>query len=126
MNLTLVLGRAGQTGRAGPPQLSAGEPQGACSPKNPLYIRPTVTAVNPCPSACLPVCLSVCLSDPSPSPQLHDKFEQLKRLHQEEKRKVEEKRRDLEEEMNAHNRKKVAAETLALAQPLKKDKDRRK
>ena len=72
------------------------------------------------------VCLSVCLSVPSPSPQLHDKFEQLKRLHQEEKRKVEEKRRDLEEEMNAHNRKKVAAETLALAQPLKKDKDRRK
>uniref|UniRef100_A0A8C4ZYT7 Septin 8a n=1 Tax=Gadus morhua TaxID=8049 RepID=A0A8C4ZYT7_GADMO len=57
--------------------------------------------------------------------ELHDKFEQLKRLHQEEKRKVEEKRRDLEEEMNAHNRKKVAAETLALAQPLKKDKDRR-
>ena len=39
---------------------------------------------------------------------------------------MEEKRRDLEEEMNAHNRKKVAAETLALAQPLKKDKDRRK
>ena len=58
--------------------------------------------------------------------QLHDKFEQLKRMHQEEKRKVEEKRRDLEEEMNAFNRKKVAAETLSLSQPLKKDKDKKK
>ncbi|KAK7925803.1 hypothetical protein WMY93_008113 [Mugilogobius chulae] len=55
----------------------------------------------------------------------HDKFEQLKRMHQEEKRKVEEKRRDLEEEMNAFNRKKVAAETLSLSQPLKKDKDKK-
>ncbi|KAI3373845.1 hypothetical protein L3Q82_022425 [Scortum barcoo] len=58
--------------------------------------------------------------------ELHDKFEQLKRMHQEEKRKVEEKRRDLEEEMNAFNRKKVAAETLSLSQPLKKDKDKKK
>ena len=58
--------------------------------------------------------------------QLHDKFEQLKRMHQEEKRKVEEKRRDLEEEMNAFNRRKVAAETLSLSQPLKKDKDKKK
>lgn len=58
--------------------------------------------------------------------QLHDKFEQLKRMHQEEKRKVEEKRRDLEEEMNTFNRKKVAAETLPLSQPLKKDKDKKK
>lgn len=62
---------------------------------------------------------------PSPPSQLHDKFEQLKRMHQEEKRKVEEKRRDLEEEMNAFNRKKVAAETLSLSQPLKKDKDKK-
>lgn len=58
--------------------------------------------------------------------QLHDKFEQLKRMHQEEKRKVEEKRRDLEEEMNTFNRKKVAAETFSLSQPLKKDKDKKK
>ncbi|KAF3841092.1 hypothetical protein F7725_006954, partial [Dissostichus mawsoni] len=57
--------------------------------------------------------------------KLHDKFEQLKRMHQEEKRKVEEKRRDLEEEMNGFNRKKVAAETLSLSQPLKKDKDKK-
>uniref|UniRef100_A0A8C5NAH1 Septin n=1 Tax=Gouania willdenowi TaxID=441366 RepID=A0A8C5NAH1_GOUWI len=58
--------------------------------------------------------------------ELHDKFEQLKRMHQDEKRKVEEKRRDLEEEMNAFNRKKVAAETLSLSQPLKKEKDKKK
>ncbi|KAI4882958.1 hypothetical protein NFI96_015637 [Prochilodus magdalenae] len=58
--------------------------------------------------------------------ELHDKFEQLKRMHQEEKRKVEEKRRDLEEEMNAFNKRKVAAETLSLSQPLKKDKDKKK
>uniref|UniRef100_A0A8C8F6H9 Septin n=1 Tax=Oncorhynchus tshawytscha TaxID=74940 RepID=A0A8C8F6H9_ONCTS len=58
--------------------------------------------------------------------ELHNKFEQLKHMHQEEKRKVEEKRRDLEEEMNAFNRRKVAAETLSLAQPLKKDKDKKK
>ncbi|XP_041947144.1 septin-8-A isoform X1 [Alosa alosa] len=57
--------------------------------------------------------------------ELHEKFEQLKRMHQEEKRKVEEKRRDLEEEMNAFNRRKVAAETLSLSQPLKKDKDKK-
>uniref|UniRef100_A0A673LDN8 Septin 8a n=1 Tax=Sinocyclocheilus rhinocerous TaxID=307959 RepID=A0A673LDN8_9TELE len=58
--------------------------------------------------------------------ELHEKFEQLKRMHQEEKRKVEEKRRELEEEMNAFNRRKVAAETLSLSQPLKKDKDKKK
>uniref|UniRef100_A0A8C7P232 Septin n=1 Tax=Oncorhynchus mykiss TaxID=8022 RepID=A0A8C7P232_ONCMY len=58
--------------------------------------------------------------------ELHNKFEQLKHMHQEEKRKVEEKRRELEEEMNAFNRRKVAAETLSLAQPLKKDKDKKK
>lgn len=44
--------------------------------------------------------------------QLHEKFEHLKRIHQEEKRKVEEKRRELEEEMNTFNRRKVAVETL--------------
>lgn len=65
--------------------------------------------------------------------QLHEKFEHLKRIHQEEKKKVEEKRRELEEEMNAFNRRKVAVETLqsqsllaTSQQPLKKDKDRKK
>lgn len=66
-------------------------------------------------------------SSPCCSSQLHDKFEQLKRMHQEEKRKVEDKRRDLEEEMNAfNNKKKMAAETVSLSQPLKKDKDKKK
>ncbi|KAJ6667963.1 hypothetical protein lerEdw1_016284 [Lerista edwardsae] len=65
--------------------------------------------------------------------QLHEKFEHLKRIHQEEKKKVEEKRRELEEEMNAFNRRKVAVETLqsqslqaTSQQPLKKDKDKKK
>lgn len=69
----------------------------------------------------------------SVSCQLHEKFEHLKRIHQEEKRKVEEKRRELEEEMNAFNRRKVAVETLqsqslqaTSQQPLKKDKDKKK
>ena len=67
--------------------------------------------------------------------QLHEKFEHLKRLHQEEKRKVEEKRRELEEEeeTNAFNRRKAAVEALqsqalhaTSQQPLKKDKDKKK
>nr|XP_057919859.1 septin-8-A-like isoform X3 [Doryrhamphus excisus]XP_057919860.1 septin-8-A-like isoform X3 [Doryrhamphus excisus]XP_057919861.1 septin-8-A-like isoform X3 [Doryrhamphus excisus]XP_057919862.1 septin-8-A-like isoform X3 [Doryrhamphus excisus]XP_057919863.1 septin-8-A-like isoform X3 [Doryrhamphus excisus]XP_057919864.1 septin-8-A-like isoform X3 [Doryrhamphus excisus]XP_057919865.1 septin-8-A-like isoform X3 [Doryrhamphus excisus]XP_057919866.1 septin-8-A-like isoform X3 [Doryrhamphus exci len=63
--------------------------------------------------------------------ELHERFEQLKRLHQEEKKNLEEKRRELEEEMNAFNRRRVAAETLmgqalqGVAQPLKKDKDKK-
>ena len=71
--------------------------------------------------------------------QLHEKFEHLKRLHQEEKRtveekrKVEEKRRELEEETNAFNRRKAAVEALqsqalhaTSQQPLRKDKDKKK
>lgn len=65
--------------------------------------------------------------------QLHEKFEHLKRVHQEEKRKVEEKRRELEEETNAFNRRKAAVEALqsqalhaTLQQPLRKDKDKKK
>ncbi|XP_008325616.1 septin-8-A isoform X2 [Cynoglossus semilaevis] len=64
--------------------------------------------------------------------ELHERFEQLKRLHQDEKMNLEEKRRELEEEMNAFNRRKMAAETLmgqALTgcsqQPFKKDKDKK-
>ncbi|XP_061581090.1 septin-8-A-like isoform X2 [Cololabis saira] len=64
--------------------------------------------------------------------ELHDRFEQLKTKHQEEKKNLEEKRRELEEEMNAFNRRKVAAETLmgqalqgCSQQPFKKDKDKK-
>lgn len=79
--------------------------------------------------------VSCCPEWPSHPPcgvQLHERFEQLKRMHQEEKKTLEEKRRELEEEMNAFNRRKVAAETLmgqALqggSQPFKKDKDKKK
>lgn len=65
--------------------------------------------------------------------QLHEKFEHLKRVHQEEKRKVEDKRRELEEETNAFNRRKAAVEALqsqalhaTSQQPLRKDKDKKK
>ena len=65
--------------------------------------------------------------------QLHERFEQLKRMHHDEKRNLEEKRRELEEEMNSFNRRKVAAETLmgqalqsCSQQPFKKDKDKKK
>ncbi|XP_062909276.1 septin-8-B-like [Mobula hypostoma] len=64
--------------------------------------------------------------------ELHDQFDQLKKTHQEEKRKLEEKRRDLEEEMNAFNRRRMAAQALqgqgfqaTGQQPVKKDKDRK-
>ncbi|XP_043983622.1 septin-8-A-like isoform X1 [Gambusia affinis] len=64
--------------------------------------------------------------------ELHERFEVLKRMHQEEKRNLEEKRRELEEDMNAFNRRKVAAETLmgqalqgCSQQPLKKEKDKK-
>ena len=65
---------------------------------------------------------------PTPPIQLHERFEQLKRMHQEEKRNLEEKRSDLEEDMNDFNRRKVAAETLmgqslqGSSQPFRKDK----
>lgn len=66
-------------------------------------------------------------------PQLHEKFEHLKRMHQEEKRKVEEKRRELEEETSAFNCRKAAVEALqsqalhaTSQQPLRKDKDKKK
>lgn len=65
------------------------------------------------------------------SVQLQGKFEQLKRLHAEEKSALEEKRRTLEEEMSIFNKRKAATELLQ-AQAFnpsaynKKDKDRKK
>lgn len=85
-------------------------------PKLPFLLKFRLT----CPH---PICPSPHLSSP---PQLHEKFEQLKRMHQEEKKKVEDKRGYLEEEMNAFNKRKAAAETLSLSQPVKKDKDKKK
>lgn len=74
---------------------------------------------------------SPCLSS-SFSPQLHEKFDLLKRTHQEEKKKVEDKKKELEEEVNNFQKKKAAAQLLQTqaqqsgAQPTKKDKDKKK
>ncbi|KAI2660963.1 Septin-8 [Labeo rohita] len=63
--------------------------------------------------------------------ELQGKFEQLKRLHADEKSKLEEKRKSLEEEMSAFSKRKAATELLQ-AQSFnastnnKKDKDRKK
>lgn len=57
--------------------------------------------------------------------QLHERFERVKHMHQEEKKTLEEKRRELEEEINSFNRKKMAAETMqALSLQTSKDKKR--
>ncbi|XP_075065827.1 septin-8 isoform X2 [Mixophyes fleayi] len=65
--------------------------------------------------------------------ELQEKFAHLKRIHQDENRKLDEKRKELEEELNGFNRRKMAVETLqsqsfqaTSQQPLKKDKDRKK
>lgn len=77
---------------------------------------------------------------PLPSPnlassfplQLHEKFDLLKRTHQEEKKKVEDKKKELEEEVNNFQKKKAAAQLLQSqaqqsgAQQTKKDKDKKK
>ncbi|EHB18807.1 Septin-10 [Heterocephalus glaber] len=66
------------------------------------------------------------------SPELQAKFEHLKRVHQEERIKLEEKRRVLEEEIIAFSKKKAASEILqnqsflASGIGMKKDKDRKK
>lgn len=69
----------------------------------------------------------------SPIPlQLHEKFDLLKRTHQEEKKKVEDKKKELEEEVNNFQKKKAAAQLLQSqaqqsgAQQTKKDKDKKK
>lgn len=71
-------------------------------------------------------------SFPAVSLQLHEKFDLLKRTHQEEKKKVEDKKKELEEEVNNFQKKKAAAQLLQSqaqqsgAQPTKKDKDKKK
>ena len=66
-------------------------------------------------------------------PQLQGRFEQLKRLHQEEKGRLEERRRSLEDQLNGFSTKRAAAELLLQGggyggggANLKKDKDRKK
>lgn len=65
------------------------------------------------------------------SSQLHEKFDLLKRTHQEEKKKVEDKKKELEEEVSNFQKKKAAAQLLQSqaqqsgAQQTKKDKDKK-
>lgn len=64
--------------------------------------------------------------------QLQAKFEHLKRVHQEERMKLEEKRRLLEEEIISFSKKKASSEIyqnqtfMATGCNLKKDRDRKK
>lgn len=64
--------------------------------------------------------------------QLQAKFEHLKRIHQEERMKLEEKRRMLEEESIAFSKKKATCDLfqsqsfMASGSSIKKDKDRKK
>uniref|UniRef100_W5KKL9 Septin n=1 Tax=Astyanax mexicanus TaxID=7994 RepID=W5KKL9_ASTMX len=63
--------------------------------------------------------------------ELQGKFEQLKRLHADEKSKLDDKRKSLEDEMNSFSKKKAAAEllqgqSLSANSNIKKDKDRKK
>lgn len=64
--------------------------------------------------------------------QLQAKFEHLKRIHQEERMKLEEKRRMLEEESVAFAKKKATCELfphqsfLASGSSIRRDKDRKK
>ncbi|XP_033016749.1 septin-11 isoform X3 [Lacerta agilis] len=63
---------------------------------------------------------------------LHEKFDHLKRTHQEEKKKVDDKKKELEEELGNFQKKKAAAQLLqsqgqqAGSQQTKKDKDKKK
>ncbi|KAG6932000.1 septin 11, partial [Chelydra serpentina] len=62
---------------------------------------------------------------------LHEKFDHLKRTHQEEKKKVDDKKKELEEELSNFQKKKAAAQLLqsqaqqAGSQQTKKDKDKK-
>lgn len=65
---------------------------------------------------------------PSP-PQLQSRFEQLKRLHADEKAALEEKKRLLEDDQSSFSKRKAAAQLLqaqSLTANGKKDKDRKK
>lgn len=88
---------------------------------------------------CSPEHIPVCVLSPGASSwnftfvsQLQAKFEHLKRVHQEERIKLEEKRRILEAEIIAFSKKKVASEILqnqsflASGIGMKKDKDHKK
>lgn len=65
--------------------------------------------------------------------QLHEKFDRLKKLHQDEKKKLEDKKKSLDDEVNAFKQRKTAAELLQSqgsqaggSQTLKRDKEKKK
>lgn len=65
--------------------------------------------------------------------QLHEKFDRLKKLHQEEKKKVEDRKKQLDDDLNQFKQKKMAMELLQSqgsqaggSTTLKKDKERKK
>ncbi|XP_030641808.1 septin-10 isoform X3 [Chanos chanos] len=61
--------------------------------------------------------------------ELQSRFEQLKRLHMEERNKLEEKRKTLEDDISSFGKRKAATELLqaqSLNANIKKDKDRKK
>ncbi|XP_013929354.1 PREDICTED: septin-6-like [Thamnophis sirtalis] len=65
--------------------------------------------------------------------QLHEKFDRLKKLHQDEKKKLEDKKKTLDDEVNAFKQRKTAAELLQSqtqqaggSQTLKREKERKK
>ena len=93
------------------------------TPSSPVLLPPYLSL--PLAPSLLPLFLS--------PPQLQGRFEQLKRLHQEEKGRLEERRRSLEDQLNGFSTKRAAAELLLQGggyggggANLKKDKDRKK
>ena len=73
------------------------------------------------------------LSSIAPHMQLHEKFDRLKKLHQDEKKKLEDKKKSLDDELNMFKQKKTAAELLQNqaqqaggSTTLKRDKERKK
>ena len=65
--------------------------------------------------------------------QLHEKFDRLKKLHQDEKKKLEDKKKSLDDEVNAFKQRKTAAELVQSqgsqaggSQTLKRDKEKKK
>lgn len=75
------------------------------------------------------ICLTLSRSFCMFSPQLQSRFEQLKRLHADEKAALEEKKRLLEDDQSSFSKRKAAAQLLqaqSLTANGKKDKDRKK
>ena len=102
--------------------------------------EPTHPHPTPTPSPHLPppdphsAQLSSALPKPPVLPcQLHEKFDRLKKLHQDEKKKLEDKKKSLDDEVNAFKQRKTAAELLQSqgsqaggSQTLKRDKEKKK